>query len=247
MASHPAYAADVAATAVSGNAVVATAPAPGGDVISDTANDIKAFFIGKNPDDKLQPVLIHRSMTAHGLIGETIINTKGVKIATVKDIIVDRDGKAILIVVSDGGLLGIGSKVAAFDYNKVVGQKTDGKVVMTLSQNMVDHASDFSYDQKDWAKAKVIPTGSISVNQLLEGGVLDNDGTQVADIENVYFRNADVSQIIVGFDKKLGMGGDLAALDYNDLQMIKKDQGLDFKLTVNQTAQFKSFKKSVAN
>jgi sporulation protein YlmC with PRC-barrel domain len=247
MASYPAHAADVSATAVSGDAAVPATASHGSNAITDAADDIRAFFIGKNPDDKLEPVLIHRSLTAHGLIGETIVNIKGEKVATVKDIIVDKDGKAALVVVSDGGLLGIGSKVAAFDYNKVVGQKADGKVVMTLSQYMVDHASDFSYDQRDWAKAKVIPTGSISVNQLLEGGVLDDNGTQVADIENVYFRNADVSQIIVGFDKKFGMGGDLAALDYNDLQMVKKDQSLDFKLTANQAEQFKSFKKSVAN
>lgn len=256
-----ANAADVSATFVAGERMAATTSVKDDGMtgsikrgyhrakneMHETGEEIEAFFIGKDADSKVEPVTIHRSMTAHGLIGETIVNTKGEKVAVVKDIIIDKDGKATMIVVSDGGLLGIGSKVAAFNYDRVVTQKPDGKVVMSLSQDMVDHAADFSYEQKDWREAKVIPAGSVSVHSLLKGDVLDNKGRKVADIENVYFRNAAVSQIIVGFNKTLGMGGDLAALDYDDLQMVKKRKELDFKMTANQTAQFKSFKKSVAN
>jgi sporulation protein YlmC with PRC-barrel domain len=246
----PAFAADAQVNAVSGTAAT---PPKDSSMLGDVkrglvkADDIKAFIIGKDADHTLQPVLIRRSMTAHGLIGESIVNTDGKKIATVKDIIVDKSGKAILVVVSDGGVLGIGDKVAAFDYDHVVAQKPDGKVVMTLSQNMVDHARDFSYDQKDWAKAKVIPAGSLSINELLKGDILDSHGDKVAAIENVYLRDAEASQIIIGFNKKLGMGGDLAALDYNDLKMVTKDKQLGFMLTSAQSARFEDFKKSVAN
>jgi len=260
--SMPAYAATTAATDKAGDEVSSSSTQSTGVVDSvkngltkaDTkmrtgADDIRAFIIGKDstPGAKLEPVLIHRSQTAHGLIGETVVDTQGKKVAALKDIIIDKDGKASMVVVSDGGLLGIGGKVAAFDYDKVVKQNPDGTVVMTLSQDMIDHAKDFSYDQKDWAKAKIIPAGSVSVNALLDGNVVDNNGKKVADVENVYFRDADVSQVIVGFNKKLGMGGDLAALDYDALQMVKKNKDVDFKLTSNQAAQFKSFKQSVAN
>jgi len=214
--------------------------------IRNTAEDIKVFFIGKEANSKLEPVLIQHNMTANGLIGEDVINSKGEKITKVKDVIIDKSGRAILLVVTDGGFLGIGDKVAAFDYSKVVDKK-DGKTILFLSQDMIDRAADFSYDQKDFAKAKVIPTGSISVNELLKGNVLDDNGKKIANIENVYIRNSDVSQIIVGFNKTLGMGGDLAALDYDDLQMVRKDDNFDFKLNANQTEQFKNFKTSVAN
>ncbi len=217
------------------------------DGIHRTSEDIRAVYIGKEASNTLDPVLIRRSMTANGLIGESVYNDDNKKIATVKDIIIDKSGKAILVVVSDNGFLGIGSKVAAFNYSQVVKQDSDGKVAMALSKDMIDHAADFSYDQRDWAKAKVIPRGSISVNALLKGDVLDNNGKKVASIENVYLRNADVSQVIVGFDKTLGMGGDLAALDFDDLQTVKKKKDIDFKLTSNQTVEFKNFKKSVNN
>lgn len=236
----PAFAADVIVNDKTGTVVVA----------SDTGSasgEIKAYLLGDDKSDKLEAVLIQNKLTAHGMIGEAIINTKGEKIADLKDIIIGKGGRAILVVVSDHGVLGIGKKVAAFDYDKVVAQAADGKVVMTLSQDMVDHAADFSYDQQDWAKAKVIPTGSVSTNELLKGDVLDNEGKKLAGIENIFFRGAEASQIIVSFNKTLGMGGDLAALTYDDLQMVRDDKELDFKLTANQTAGFKGFKKSVAN
>ncbi len=246
MISLPAYAVDVSATSVGAVSDIKSGLDNAGDAINDAATDIKVFFVGKDAD-KLEPILIHRNMTAHGLMGETIINISGKKVATVKDIILNKNGKAILVVVSDDGFLGIGSKVAAFNYDKVVAQQPDGKVVMTLSRDMIFHAVDFSYDQKDWAKAKIIPTGSISVNALLKGDVLDNNGNKIASVENIYLRDADVSQIIVGFDKKLGLGGSLAALDYDDLQMVRNHKELDFELTPAQTARFESFTKSVAN
>lgn len=251
----PAYAADVNGD-VSGK--VSVSPRDGtvsGDVkhnldkannsLVETGQDIKAFFYGK--DDKFEPIIIKRTLTAQGLVGQDIANPKGEKISTVKDIIIGKDGRATLVVVSDGGVLGIGDKVAAFAFERVFSQKADGTVVMALSQDMIDKAADFSYDQKDWAKAKVIPTGSVSTNVLLDGDVVDFEGKKVATIENVYFRGSDVSQIIVGFNTTMGMGGDLAALDYDDLQMVRDGDELDFKLTPNQTAGFKNFKKSVAN
>lgn len=239
-----AYAADVPVVGVSSQAEVSA------NVASDAAvtrADINTFFLGEGKTDKFTPVIIRRGLTADGLIGETIVSAKGDKVGTIKDIIINQKGQAILVVVSDSGPLSIGDKVAAFDYNKVIAQNTDGDVLMSLSQDMIDRAADFSYDSKDWAKAKVIPSGSQSVNTLLKGDVLDSNGRKVADIENVYFRNDGVSQIIVGFNKTLGLGGDTAALSYNDLQMRKDDGDLDFKLTANQSAQFKNFKKSIAN
>ncbi|HTK84680.1 MAG TPA: PRC-barrel domain-containing protein [Patescibacteria group bacterium] len=220
-----------------------------GSEIEEAAHNIRAFLInGKDPGDELQPVLLRRDKLAHGMIGAPVVNPDGEKVGTLKDIIINRDGDAILAVVSDGGLLGIGAKVAAFDYDKVMSQKPDGSVVMTLSKEMIDHAADFSYDPKDRAKAKVIPAGSISANELLEGNLLDAQGQKAASIENIYFRDDDATQVVVGFNKTLGMGGDIAAVDYNDLQVIKKKHNdVDLKMSAAQTAQFENFKKSVAN
>jgi uncharacterized protein YrrD len=215
--------------------------------VSETGADIKAFFVGSNDEAGLAPVAIQHNMTAKGLVGQDVVNEKGEKVATVKDIIIGANGKAILLVVADNGFLGIGKKVAAFDYNRIVTQRYDGDVVMVMSQDMIKRAADFSYDQKDWAKSKVAPEGSVSTNLLLGGDVLDHTGEKMASIENVYFRNAAVTQIIVGFHKTLGIGGDTVSFDYDNLKMVQKDDKIHFQLTPNQSAHFKRYQESIAN
>ncbi|MEZ0225230.1 MAG: PRC-barrel domain-containing protein [Alphaproteobacteria bacterium] len=215
-------------------------------------NDIEMWFVGRDsrPGAKITPVYIKRAATAEGLIGEPVLDPDGKKIATLKDIIVDKNGAASMVVVSDGGTLGLGAKVAAFSYDKVVMRQPDGKVIMSLSKDMIDRATDFSYDERDWAKAKVIPQGSASVKELLDGKVVDAEGKKVASIENIYFRNGEVTQVLVGFDKTLGLGGELAALNYDDLQLVKKGEAqkdIEIKLSETQSAQFREFKKSVEN
>jgi sporulation protein YlmC with PRC-barrel domain len=214
----------------------------------DASKDIKAFFVGNDESAVMSPVMVRSNLTARHLIGKTIVTDSGDKVATIKDIIIGKNGRAALVVVSDDGLLGIGNKLAAFDYNSVVTQRYDGSVGMALSSGMIARAAEFSYDKKDWANAKVIPAGSVSTNLLLKSDVLDSKGNKTASVENVYFRNADVTQIIVGFNKTMGMGGNTAALDYDDMRMLRnKDGSLNFKLTANQSAQFKNFKAATAN
>lgn len=217
-------------------------------VLYETAEDIKAFFVRDERDAKMSPIVIRSNLTARYLIGKTIVTDSGEKIATIKDIIIGRNGRAALVIVSDDGVLGIGDKLAAFDYSRVVTQRYDGSVVMNLSSDMINRAADFSYESKDWETAKVIPKDSVSANLLLKGNVLDSKGNKTATIENIYFRNADVTQIIVGFNKRLGIGGDKAALDFDAMRMIRNNDGsLNFKLTPDQSAQFKSFKSSTSN
>ncbi len=214
----------------------------------ETAEDIKAFFVRDERDAKMYPIVIRSNLTAHYLIGKTIVTDSGEKIATIKDIIIGKNGRASLVIVSDDGVLGIGDKLAAFDYSRVVTQRYDGSVGMNLSSDMINRAADFSYESKDWETAKVIPKDSVSANLLLKGNVLDSKGNKTATIENIYFRNADVTQIIVGFNKTLGIGGDKAALDFDAMRMVRnKDGSLNFKLTPDQSEQFKSFKPSTSN
>ncbi len=211
------------------------------------SKDIKVFFAGLHENQSLEPILIRRNMTAHGLIGEPVMNQADQRIATVNDIIVDKSGNAILVVVSDKGFLGIGNKLAAFDYKNVISQNQDGEVTMLLTQNMIDRASDFSYDRRDWAKAKIIPADSISTNALMNGYLYDSMDKKLAGIENIYFRSGESSQVIVGFNKTLGMGGNLAALDFKDLQIMKKSDRVDLKLSSKQSDLFRNFEKSVSN
>lgn len=209
--------------------------------IRNKAEDIKAFFVGDETGGDMDPIVISKSTTAHGMIGQPVLNPQGREIAELKDIILDKDGDAILAVVSDGGVLGIGNKLAAFDYGRVVAQHKDGKVVMALSQDMIDKAADFSYDRDDREKAKVIPADSYSVNDILDGELLDSRGKDAGAIENISFENGHADRVIVGFDKVMGMGGKLAALNYSTLKKVRATGEVNLQMNDGQSDQFANF------
>lgn len=212
------------------------------DSMRETADDIKAFFVDGAAAKK--HVSFRKNVTAEGMIGQPVLNPKGEKIAKLKDIIIDADGNATHVVVSDGGMLGIGNKLAAFDYGRVVTQQADGKVVMALSQDMIDKAKEFSYDKDDAAKAKVIPAGSYSMNDMLDGELLDSAGKKAASIDNFVIRNGKADRVIVKFNTKLGMGGDLAALSYSEMEKSASAGEVDLKMSARQSSRFAQIEKN---
>lgn len=219
--------------------------------------DIKRAMV----DDQAKKITIgnttidHR-MTANGIIGESVLNTNGDKIAKVHDIIVDSEGEAEYVVVSDGGFVGIGDKLAAFSYETIVSRQADGDVIMPLTEDSIKKASEFSYDVKDTGKANVavIPSGGYSMNEILKADLIGTKNQAVAHVENVSFRNGEADKLIVAFDQKLGLGGEKAAIDFDDVQLVQSGTAkagvkadLDFKLNANQIGQFENYKKSVNN
>jgi sporulation protein YlmC with PRC-barrel domain len=212
-------------------------------VMHEGAEDVKAFFVG-DENTRIEPVTFRRESTSAGLLDKAVLNPQGEKIATVEDILIDANGKATHVVVADGGMMGIGAKLAAFDYGKIVAQRADGKVVASLTQNQIDNASKFSYDRDDAAEAKILPKGSTSVKELLDGEVWNASGDKIGSIDNVSFVNGKTDRLIIGFDKTMGMGGKMAAIDYSAVEKIRKDGQVDVKLSSSQSAQFVNFKKN---
>ncbi|MCB9980382.1 MAG: PRC-barrel domain-containing protein [Rhodospirillales bacterium] len=213
----------------------------------ETYDNIKATLIGKESVDDNISVIIDTRKTANGIIGHPVYNEKHENIAKVTDIILDKDGKASIIVVSDG-MFGMGKKTA-FDYNAITRVETDGDVIMPLNEEIIKNATAFSYRKADKSddKMKVIPYNGYSVSQLLRGRLLNQSKESVADIENISFKNSTANQLIVGFDKTLGFGGEKAVLSYTDATIVRHGNALDFQLSTEQAAQFEAYKKSLAN
>lgn len=210
-----------------------------------TADDVRAFIVGDKRGDKNEAVTIRGTSTAKSLLGQDIKNPQGRTIAKIEDIIVDRNGKATKIVVSDGGMLGIGAKLAAFDYDEIVRQNRDGSLVTNLTQKTIDRAPEFSYDRNNAAQARIIPAGSYSVSELLDADLRDSRGNKVADVENLVFNKGRADRLLVSFDKTMGMGGTLASLNFRNLNVISEDGGKDVKIrmTATQSEQFENLKR----
>lgn len=211
-------------------------------------DDIKASVIG---DQSNKTVSIDSRTTAEGMIGKPIYNARNEKVATIKDIILDPNGQATMVVVSDGGVLGFGQKLATFDYNLVSQRQDNGDVIMPISDENLKKAAEFSYDAKDAGKPNVhvMPAGSLSVATLLDGQVVDPQNKTVAQVDNISFENGVAKDIIVAFDQTLGLGGKKAVLAYDDVKVLRQDntgKNVDFQLSANQASEFENFRTSNA-
>jgi len=219
-----------------------------GSTAKSAYEDIKAEFIDEK-NEMTTPVIISSRMTASGMIGKSVVNTKEESVATVKDIILDENGNAKIIVISDGGVLGFDKKLAAFDYNSVITQNADGDVIMPLSEATIKKVSEFSYSPKDKSdKVVVMPAGGYSADKLLKSKLMDANGKKVGSVDNISFRNGGLTNLIVSYDQTMGMGGKKAAFAFHDLTLVNaKDGTADFKMNSKQSAKFEQFKNSQAN
>ena len=207
---------------------------------------IKATFIDEEKTGS-DTLTIDSRGTAQGMIGQPVLDTTGKKIATIKDIILNNQGEAELVVLADGGFMGIGSKLAAFDYDLVSQRNEDGDTIMPISQQTLDKVAPFSYEAEDIEKdekTRVMPADGISVAELLDGQILNTEKEAVAEVDNISFNNGEASQIIIGFDKTLGLGGGKAAVGFDNVDMVReKDKKVDVQLSAKQAANFENFKK----
>lgn len=212
---------------------------------SDTIDAIKATYISDLSPDKNTMITIEGRKTANGIIGHPVYNEKHESIAKVTDIILDKDGSAILVVVADGEFIGSGKK-AAFEYSAITRVEEDGDVIMPITESTIDNAATFSYDKADSGdKVRVLPDNGYSVVKLLDGQLVNEKMEVIADIENLTFKNAKANWIVVGFDKTMGVGGEKALLNFSDAPIVMNKEQLNFQLNAEKSAQFDAYKKAV--
>lgn len=199
------------------------------------ADEIRAFLSGNDPKAPLKPVVIRRDQTAEAMLKNDVVDANGKKVATIDDILLDNNGRPSQVIVSQGGVMGVGTKKASFDYSSVKSTTQDGKRVVTgLSESSIKQAPE----------AKQPAANTASVREILDGSIVDSKGDKVAAIENVAFNGND-TQLIVKFNDTFGMGGDLAAMNVGSLERVNNDGEVNYRLSEAQTAKFKNYKAAV--
>lgn len=217
------------------------------DVKESASNEIdaiKATYISDLSPDKNTSVVLDARKTANGIINHPVYNEKHESIAQVTDIILDKGGNAIMVIVADGEFVGSGKK-AAFDYSAITRVEDDGDVIMPVTETIIDNAATFSYNAADsGGKVRVIPENGYSVLKLLEGKLVNEKMEVIADVENLTFKNAKAHQIVLGFDKKMGLGGEKALMNFIDAPIVTNKDQLYFQLNADKAAQFEAYKKA---
>lgn len=215
------------------------------DAAKEKYTDIKANLIDNNQETEISMMSIKPDQTATGMIGAVVYNDKGESVAQVSDIILDRDGKAAMVVVSDGEIFGLGKKVA-FDYSVITRQDENGHVIAPLTEAEISKAARFSYNAAEQGEGiRVIPSDGYSVATLLDGQLVDQNKKAIGEVDNIVFVNGKAENLIVGFNDILGIGGEKAALPYKDAMIIadsKDKKAYDFQLGAQHAAEFEAYK-----
>lgn len=215
------------------------------EAVKEGYQNVKATLVNEDSDDK---ILIKERVTASGILGKPVYNTDGERVAKVKDIILDDRGQATMVILADGDFTGLG-KLAAFDYTVLTERTPEGDMIVALTEEMIDQAASFSYDTADArGDVKVIPQNGYSVAELLDAKLVGANGEELADIDNISFKNGSADRLIVGFNEIFNMGGDKAALDYEEATLVRDaDKKVNFELSSSETRAFETYKRTVVN
>ena len=85
-------------------------------------------------------------LRASQLIGSTVYDVQNRNIGSVKDIVLDRDGKVRAVVVDVGAFLGVGGKYVAVDLTDL---KTDNnRLTLTRSKEQLQAAQSYQLDNR---------------------------------------------------------------------------------------------------
>lgn len=90
-----------------------------------------------------------RILSADSLVSDPVKNVNGDKIADVKNIMIDLDtGRIAYVVVSYGGILGLGDKLFAVPWLAVRVDQEDRALIIDLNEDVLSSAPGF--DKDNW-------------------------------------------------------------------------------------------------
>jgi sporulation protein YlmC with PRC-barrel domain len=119
------------------------AMAPGADTTNGTGSSVEATPATPPPDNAVISAQKDDEVRADQLIGATVYNSGGDKIGTVHDIILDKSGKATGVVLSVGGLMGIGAKSVGLTWNEVDLKPDQQAIQVSYTKDQLEAAPDF--------------------------------------------------------------------------------------------------------
>jgi sporulation protein YlmC with PRC-barrel domain len=95
------------------------------------------------PSDAIIAAENATDMRADKLIGTSVYNTEGEEVGEVEDIVFDKDGKIVGVVLKVGGMLGIGGKSVGIRWDEVKVSPDDPLVTIAYKKEQLEVAPDF--------------------------------------------------------------------------------------------------------
>jgi sporulation protein YlmC with PRC-barrel domain len=95
------------------------------------------------PSDAVISAQSDGEVRADQIIGMTVYNAEGEKVGTVHDILLDKEGKATGVVLSVGGVLGVGAKSVGLTWKEIDVKPDQQQVQISYSKDQLEAAPDF--------------------------------------------------------------------------------------------------------
>ena len=95
------------------------------------------------PSDAVISAQSDGEVRADQIIGMTVYNAQGDKVGTVHDILLDKEGKATGVVLSVGGVLGVGAKSVGLTWKEIDVKPDQQQVQISYTKDQLEAAPDF--------------------------------------------------------------------------------------------------------
>jgi sporulation protein YlmC with PRC-barrel domain len=95
------------------------------------------------PSDAVISAQSDGEVRADQIIGMTVYNADGEKVGTVHDILLDKEGKATGVVLSVGGVLGVGAKSVGLTWKEIDVKPEQQQVQISYTKDQLKAAPDF--------------------------------------------------------------------------------------------------------
>jgi len=163
------------------------------------------------------------------VIGSEVFGRTGDKAGTIEDILVHKEtGKAKLVVIDEDEAR-YERDMAGVGFKKIRKQQADGDVLLTVAEEKIEQKPDFEY-------SSIGDKNYVSLRRLRDGQLLDFEGEVAGQIDAVIYENAEAQNIYFTLRPQLARQGiSLFYLPFEETQIIENIDGLDIKLTEQQT------------
>jgi len=90
-----------------------------------------------------------RTLSASSITGDTVKNAQGENLGNVKDVMLDLDtGRIAYVVLSYGGVMGMGDKLFAVPWGAFSVDENDKKLILNVDQETLKNAEGF--EKSNW-------------------------------------------------------------------------------------------------
>jgi sporulation protein YlmC with PRC-barrel domain len=130
-----------------------TETAPAAPATGDAVGTVAETPITPPPSEAVIPAQRANEVRAETLIGTTVFSPDGDKVGTVKDILFDTNGKATGLVLSVGGIMGLGAKSVGLTWEEVDVQPEPKLLQVKYTEDQLEAAPTFKTQEAQQAEA----------------------------------------------------------------------------------------------